>query len=333
MYFLLLYFYTFKMERRSFLKWIIWLWTWILLHHYTNAEILLKDEVKTEVNDLLLLENIKKYEKSVVLVWEREVQFFIKFFNILGEKEVLANNFVKMLQIIQTNFKIPLKLQDWILQASILKKIYIEYYSKVPEKLDHESKKRLNIYNEMLWYEKKQWAITSKFDVFLINEYYGDKVWLNKYWTLINEKLIWKIPENINEVGHKIIISKLDKKKILTFYVNGKLYLATYVSPWLLKHKTPKLKTNGKIKPDKYHTSSEYPEVKKKKKWRKWWAVMPYAVHIDWWVRIHGSSWRIDGNLASHWCIRTPLFYVKEIYEKVTQLWINNVMIDTTWIY
>lgn len=185
----------------------------------------------------------------------------------------------------------------------------------------------------MLWYSKKNWALASKLDVFHINDYYGDKVWLNKYWTFINENLIWKIPENMNGIGHKIIISKLDTKKVLSFYVDGKLYLATYVSPWLPQHKTPKLKTNGKLKPDKFHTSSEYPEINKSKNGSKWWAVMPYAVHIDGWVRVHGSDSRIDGNLASHWCIRTPLFYVKEIYEKVAQLWIDKVMIDTTWIY
>lgn len=124
------------MERRNFLKWIIWLWTWILLPHYVHAEKTVKDEIKTEVKDLLTLENTKKYEKSILLVWKREVQFFIQFFNISGEKEILANNFVQMLQILQSKFKIPMKLQDWVLQPLILKKIYIEYYSKVPEKLD-----------------------------------------------------------------------------------------------------------------------------------------------------------------------------------------------------
>lgn len=86
--------------------------------------------------------------------------------------------------------------------------------------------------------------------------------------------------------------------------------------------------------PDKHHYSTEYPKVDIKKKiFEKWWAVMPYAVHIDWKEWIHWSDWTINGNLASHGCIRTPLFYVKEIHEKVKELWIENVLIDTTWIY
>ena len=156
---------------------------------------------------------------------------------------------------------------------------------------------------------------------------------MNKPETLINSGLIGKIPENIDNNETKIIVEKLDDKKILRFYVEWKLFLATYVSPWTLWHRTPKVKTKWKNKPDKYHTSSEYPEAEKKKNWVKGWAVMPYAVHVDGWVWIHGSDGRINGQLQSHWCIRTPLFYVKEIYEKVKELGIDTVTIDTTGIY
>ncbi|MFA5917855.1 MAG: L,D-transpeptidase [Candidatus Gracilibacteria bacterium] len=86
--------------------------------------------------------------------------------------------------------------------------------------------------------------------------------------------------------------------------------------------------------PDKHHYSTEYPKVDIKKKiFEKGGAVMPYAVHIDGKEWIHGSDGTINGNLASHGCIRTPLFYVKEIHEKVKELGIENVLIDTTGIY
>jgi hypothetical protein len=186
----------------------------------------------------------------------------------------------------------------------------------------------------MLGYSKKPKALYRKLDVFSTNTYYGKDVWINKEWTLINENLFWKVPDFIDEKINKIIVSKIDGKNVLSFYVDGELFLATYVSPGLLDHQTSRLKTIWKKAPDILHYSTEYPKVDIEKKiFEKWWAVMPYAVHIDWKEWIHWSDWPINWNLASHGCVRTPLFYVKEIHEKVGELWINNVLIDTTWIY
>ncbi len=324
------------MDRRDFLKWSLWLWLWFVLPDLTKASEVDNstksgiDTTKAKVEEVLDVKNSEKYEKSLSSVWKTEVDFFTKFFSISDN----TDDFTNKIKILQKEFGFPTKSQDWVLWSATLKQIYLDYYSKNQDKLDAEIKKRLLIYNEMLWYSKYPKALYKKLDVFSTNTYYGKDVWLNKEWTLINENLFWKVPDFIDEKINKIIVSKIDGKNVLSFYVNGELYLATYVSPWLLNHKTSKLKTIWKNNPDKYHYSSEYPEINIEKKiFKKWWAVMPYATHIDWSFRIHWSDWKINWDLASHGCVRTPLLYVKEIHEKVKELWIESVVIDTTGIY
>lgn len=321
------------MNRRNFLKSIIVAWTWLIVSKNVFAEKDVLEEVKTEVVDILSQENIKKLEKSINSIWKIEVDFFSKYFQIDSNWENYAQLFVDKVKQLQKDFKFDSKSQDWVLWSATLRRIYLEYYMKTPEKLNEEQKHRISIYEEMQWYSKKSWALYKKLDVYNHMTYFWKDAGINEEGTYINEKLFWKIPQEIDEKINKIIVLQYENKKILTFYINWKLHLATFVSPWVLQHKTPKLKTKWKLKPDLYHTSSEYPEAEKKKNWVKWWAIMPYAVHIDWAIWFHWSDWNIDWNPQSHGCIRTPLFYMKEIFEKVKGLWIENVLVDTTWIY
>jgi len=332
------------MNRRDFLKWSLWLWIWLLLPDLTKAwevDNTTKsgiDTTKDKVEDILDVKNNKKYEKSISSVWKREVDFFTKFFSLSDNNN--TDDFTNEIKSLQKEFGFPIKSQDWVLWPVTLKQIYLEYYSKHHDKLDAEIKKRLYIYNEMLWYLEYPKALYKKLDVFSTNTYYGKDVWINKEWTLINENLFWKVPDFIDKKINKIIILKINGKNVLNFYVDWELYLATYVSPWLVDYKTPSLNKVWDKNPDKYHTSSLYPEVKLKSKNQEieegvkiGWAVMPYAVHIDLWIWIHWSDWTINWNPASHGCVRTPIFYVKEIHKKVKELWIKNVIIDTTGIY
>lgn len=133
-----------------------------------------------------------------------------------------------------------------------------------------------------------------------------------------------KIWENEN----KIIISNVNGKEVLRFYLKWELHLATIVSPWLRDKETPRWNFTLS-RTDKYHASSEYPEASN---WRKkWGAVMPYGIFIEAWSLLHGSDSLIDWSLRSHGCIRVPLYYMKEIYEQVESL--GKIKIDTTWIY
>lgn len=334
------YYSFYNMDRRDFLKWIWWLWLWLLLPDLTKASEVdnstksgidtTEVKVKVKVKDVLEIKDSEKYEKSISSVWKKEVDFFTTFFSISDN----TDDFINKIKSLQKEFGFPIKSQDWVLWPATLKQIYLEYYSKNQDKLDEITKKRLFIYNEMLWYSKHPKALYRNLNVFSKNTYYGKDVWLNKEWTLINENLFWKVPDSIDKKINKIIVSKIDGKNVLSFYVDGKLYIATYVSPGLLDHQTSMLKTIWKNYPDKYHYSSEYPEINIEKKiFKKWWAVMPYAVHVDWSVWLHWSDWPINGNPESHGCVRTPLFYMKELHEKVIELWINNVLIDTTRIY
>lgn len=317
-------------NKRNFIKWLIFIWvSWKVNSAFAQKDV---EEVKTEVLDLINLENKKKLEKSILSIWEREVLFFMNFFDIKDDDKKI-DTFVSKVEVLQKEFNFSQKSIDGVLWSLTLRDIYLKYYQKNLDKLWIEQKKRLDIYNEMLWYNKKSWALYKKLDPFNYMTYYWKWSLLNELWTFISKDLIWKIPQNIKENKNIIIVSSLEWKKILSFYVDWILYLASYVSPWTLNHKTQKVNTNWIRNPDLYHTSSEYPESSKSKTWKKWWAIMPYAVHVDGGVWIHWSDWIIDWSPHSHWCIRVPLFYVKEIFEKVKELWIKEVSIDTRNIY
>lgn len=307
------------MDKVKFLKQMIILSSWVLLSWQTLSQI---DETKKETEDIVDFDKLNIYEKSFLLAWEREIETFKNFFWVSDNHD----DFVKKVREIQWWW-------DWILWPKTLRKLYFEYYSKKIDKMDFETKKRWKIYNEMLWYEKISWALYSFLDVFHVNDYYWKYLWINKDGTFINENLFWKIPNEIKTKTPKIIISKLWKKRYLAFYINWRLFLATYVSPWFEMNKTNKVIKHWDRYPDKYHISSLYPTLEESKNWKVWWFVMPYAVHVDGAIWIHGSDSRIDWNLQSHGCIRTPLLYMKEIFEKVKELWVENVVIDTTGIY
>jgi hypothetical protein len=68
---------------------------------------------------------------------------------------------------------------------------------------------------------------------------------------------------------------------------------------------------------------------------KNWGSIMPYAVNIVWWFWIHWSWDKVDWKLHSHWCVRTPTYYVKEIYDKVNEIQFrgDKVIINTLWIY
>jgi hypothetical protein len=194
-------------------------------------------------------------------------------------------------------------------------------------------KKRAEIYTDMLWYSQKRGALFAKLDVFSQMTFWGRDVWSHTENTFINESLFWNIPETLPDQANKIIVAQYQGKHILSFYIDGKLHVATYVSIWKWRS-TPRLNMTGQRQPSFLHTSSLYPEVKDNAGniVRRWWAVMPYAVHINGPIRVHGSDGIIDWYPQSKWCIRAPLFYLKEIFEKVKELWIQNVIYDTTWI-
>lgn len=316
-----------NLDRRTFLKTVLILW-WITKTSITFASKIPNEEVKDNVEQIITNENKLKFEKSILTVWENEVNFFLTFFN-LKTKETRIDDFVETIKILQKEFLFNWKNIDWILWSDTLKQIYLNYYLKNLDKLDQNQLKRVEIYQKMLWYEKKSGALYRWLNVFNYMTYYWKWNKEPSKNTFISQDLIWKIPGNIDSKINKILVYKLNKKTILAFYIDWNLHLSTYVSAWTLINKTPKLNTFWQRKPDLYHTSSEYP----KRWWKKWWAIMPYAVHVDWPIWLHWSDWQIDWMHHSHWCIRVPLFYIDEVYNQVSKLWIKNVLIDTKNIY
>jgi lipoprotein-anchoring transpeptidase ErfK/SrfK len=103
--------------------------------------------------------------------------------------------------------------------------------------------------------------------------------------------------------------------------VKWELELLTYISPWTdlikwwMKTLTWKFKTTFS---DKYHISWAIDSIKETNKGLIW-AVMPYALHITWWIYAH--AWYVNGQRKSHWCIRLPIYYAKWLYDIFEKKW------------
>lgn len=184
---------------------------------------------------------------------------------------------------------------------------------------------------EMHNYPWSRWISPMRSDKRSLNniwykELYWYKLPKNVSWTFIQEWLEnFDFNDELNTERAQIFVSNINGKTVLRFYLDWVLQTATYVSVWTRKHKTSRWNFTSNNYLDKYHTSSN-------SEYR--WAVMPYAIHVVWWIRIHGSTWIINWYPRSHWCIRTPLFFVKSIYDMIedNNLW-NNIRININNIY
>lgn len=287
-------------------------------------------DIVIETKDAVLENISKNYEFQTLRtknnIWEIELNFFKDFFDINSPLDFVE----KVMDIQLSNWLIP----DWIIWKETLKVIYELYYINNPEINNQEILKRISIYNEMKWYSKIKKAISYKLNVFNQETYYWKNMWVNLDWTFLNAELSNKLKNNIENIWDIIYVFKIEWKTALAYYSKWKLKIASYVT-WWKDNKTYKINTTWKREPDKLHYSSSYPIVLDEENWSEemWWAVMPYATHVEWWIRLHWSDWAIDWYNHSKWCIRVPLFYMKEIYETVKNIWKENLVIDTTNIY
>ncbi len=303
----------------------------IYLNYYSQNTKNLPQKIKDKLKKLQ--ENEESVDKnyfisqSIKVSGKTEVNFFKSFFWI-NDKE-----FEQKVKEIQRKFSHDEI--DWVIWGVTLRDIYLNYYAKDTNKLSPEIKRRLSMHNELIsWYRnldkkrRENWkrVYYEKLNVFSKNTYYWWSWGFNKSWTFINEDLFDKVSHTISSKDNRIIVSNLNWQKVLRFYVWWKLYLATYVSPWLQNHKTSRYLKTWVFNPAKLYFSRSYPKP-------NWWAVMPYAVHIEKWIWLHWSDWRINWKPASHGCVRVPLFYQKEIYEKLREFWVWNVIFDTRNIY
>ena len=186
-------------------------------------------------------------------------------------------------------------------------------------------------------------------------DYFWRGVWRNKSGTFINEHLADIIPTQIDDTRNLITVEKIQGKYVLTFYIDGKLEVATYVSPGSLAHKTSRypeelIKVTDGTDLDIFAQQKSHPRFRLVKAGYRieggkrifdegWYldrrqvhldathasnayddASMPFAFNLAWGEWVHGSSGAIDGTPHSHGCIRTPLFYVKRIYDLIRQI-------------
>lgn len=262
-----------------------------------------------------------EYEKTLWNIWASEMNFLISYFG-----KPSGVKFWEIIQELKEVYHIETGLENGIITSKWLKNIYLQVYMPNREKLDFERLKRLEIYEDMLGYQKRPKALSRKLDPFAYNTYYGKWSSVNVENTFVSQDLMWVVPNELLNPETKIIIGKVGEKVALMFYIEGRLHLATYVSPGTGR-RTPRVALYGERNAAMLHYSSKYPTK------TNGWAVMPYATHITWPIWMHGSDDVIDGTPRSHGCIRTPLFYVKEVYEQVSKLGKENVLIDTKGIY
>ena len=260
--------------------------------------------------------------KSVESIWKKEVSFFYDYFNIKNEED-----FNLRVERIQKNFWLEV---DWTIWPKTLKIIYLNFYSKLGKsRLPFDISKRLDIYNEMEWYKTHPWKISKYWklnpskvpDIFSKNYFYW--IWKseNIKWTYINEKLWSFVNKKLNEWWNNAVLLETKDWFIVAVYVDGELELSSYISPWDSEIKwwirTIKWVYNTR-KSNKYHISWAKDSIKKTDNWLEW-AVMPYALHVYWWIFAH--AWYVTWERRSHWCIRLPIFYAKWLYDIYKKNW------------
>lgn len=273
-------------------------------------------------NDNYLRSILYKINRSVALVWDREFNFFVMFFWLKSDIKIVE----KIMEIQKKNNLVI----DWIIWKNTLSVVYSEYYSNINTiDLPRYISNRLNIYNDLNYYKSHPWRDTLHWrlfpfwlpNVYSNTYYYWKNDWFNLKDSYINESLVSKVPDIIEEKWNIWFLENIDWKFLVRVYVNWKLTLLSYTSPWTDNInwwiRTTKWNFISK-RSSKYHISWAIESIKKTKSWLKW-AVMPYAVHIYRWIYAH--AWYVDWTRKSHWCVRLPILYAKWLYDIFKKNW------------
>lgn len=330
----------------------------------------LKDEITEQEAD-------KLKQKSIEIVWKKEVDLFIEVYRKFLDKNLTFSiDFVKEVKQFQFENDLP---ETWIIDKEMLAKIRENIYNSsyeisqyinsketakiihseppiiddqnIPDKQEFErflDDRKNTIANDMANYRWRKYKFMNDDETFrfvepLLSNFnptskktfdWGYTKWVDINNPFIANKLVWfdfnDEIEKWEDKNNRIVISKVGWQVILRLYINNVLHLASPVSPWDLKHKTPSWIFRPSRSSDKYHISSEFPE----RNWLKWWwAVMPNAIHITNWIWIHGSADTINWRPQSHWCIRSFLYYQDELFKRTQELGLWNYTIKIWRIY
>jgi len=297
-------------------KWVPWeLWkkelSWELWVNIPNDFV---ENTKSNVENIISANNWNfEIKRSIELIWKYEVNFFKSYFNIKNSKE-----FVNKVKEIQEKFWLN---QDGRIWEKTLKVIYLNFYSKNINLLPSGILFRLEAYYEMLKYHEKcrivKWKkICAKSipNVFNKNYYYW-KLWTESVKdTFIDISLYNHLPSVIDLSWNHAFLQKFWNKYIVVLYIDWKLKLASYSSPWIENPKKEAIET----------PKWDYLSTWGSKYWISWakvsaWAPMPDAIYITWWIFAH--AWYVDWNKRSHGCIRLPKKYSKWMYKFFKKYW------------
>ncbi len=117
-----------NLDRRAFLKTTLILW-WLSKISLVFASKIPNEEVKNDVDQIIANENKLKFKKSILSVWENEINFFLSFFK-LNNSQSKVDDFIETIKILQKEFWFTKKSIDWVLWDMTLKQIYLNYYLK-----------------------------------------------------------------------------------------------------------------------------------------------------------------------------------------------------------
>ena len=167
---------------------------------------------------------------------------------------------------------------------------------------------------EFLWYNQYD-SIVKKYnqdslDVRIINDV------KSLSFPLIYDGLKWKLPadlseiliqqkfdkyrEDLDSISNLIIVTSLgDGNYVLGYYVDSKLFLASYCSIGIWKS-TPKWLFDIKSK------------IFDKRSFKYENAPMPYSLYLQWNIFMH--QWYSDGTKKSKGCVRLPWLYQEVLY-------------------
>ena len=262
----------------------------------------------------------KKIIATKNIIWENEFNYFSNYFDLDTDYEI-----VEKIYILQENNWLK---SDGVIWENTLKYIYLTYYDK-ESNLPNFIEKKLEIYNDMEAYKYHKWRNTrywklfpSKVPSIFSNNYYY-WIWKTKNIedTFLNSDLVTLVNPEIARLWNTAVIYNREWNFFLAVYVDWKLELLTYISPWtdVIKWGMKTLTWNFKTTfSDKFHISWAKDSIKKTDKWLIW-AVMPYALHITWGIYSH--AWYVNWKRKSHWCIRLPIYYAKWMYEIFENKW------------
>lgn len=302
-----------------------------------------------------------RYNQSLQLIGREEMLFFRRFFDVQDISDFWDGQKVLWLQALLGFSGNNL---DGIVWSQTLERIYRVYYNQpwYYNQLWSLQKTRLKVMNEILPYPRLRRWVWGNVEA-TVNLYPSSQPWVfnkwyylwNTSWEPMNNDLLnphlnashLNSPfntifinsdlydafshENNIPAWYHTIIKRYQGSYVLWLFIDWKLRLASYTSPWNPNRRwwsrTPRgfFPVNRVWQPDVNNRSHPTwitwsQQTLRYNSWRFTSAIMPYVCWInDRGIWVH--AWSTNGQRESLWCVRLPLHYSKWFYEHFQKSW------------